>query len=247
MSANAHPMRRLIGYARDRQRDVWLASLYSVLNKIFDVLPEILIGVAVDVVVNRHDSFLARLGLPDPVHQLLALTALTIVVWVLESVTEYLAAVRWRNLAQHLQHRLRIEGYGHLQRLDPGRIEQQRSGRLMAVLNEDVNQIERFLNTGAHDLLQVACSSLLVGAVFVVLTPGVAVLAMLPALWLMAVWVGDKWAGLAGLVWVAGRVLYVTSYIADPEKRGPGFMLTFLPFAAAWITSLAAISMTFLR
>lgn len=72
-------------------------------------------------------------------------------------------------------------------------------------------------------------------------------LAMLPALWLMAVWVGDKWAGLAGLVWVVGRVLYVTSYIGDPEKRGPGFMLTFLPFAAAWIASLAAIAMTFVR
>jgi len=175
-----HPLKRLLGHAADRRGDVRLATAWSILNKVFDVLPEILIGVAVDVVVNRHDSFLARLGLPDPVHQLLALTALTIVVWVLESVTEYLAAVRWRNLAQHLQHRLRIEGYGHLQRLDPGRIEQQRSGRLMAVLNEDVNQIERFLNTGAHDLLQVACSSLLVGAVFVVLTPGVAVLAMLP-------------------------------------------------------------------
>ncbi len=73
MSANAHPMRRLIGYARDRQRDVWLASLYSVLNKVFDVLPEILIGVAVDVVVHQRESFIARMGLPDPVHQLLLL------------------------------------------------------------------------------------------------------------------------------------------------------------------------------
>jgi len=36
----------------------------------------------------------------------------------------------------------------------------------MAVLNEDVNQIERFLNTGANDLIQVAVSSVLVGAVF---------------------------------------------------------------------------------
>jgi len=175
-----HPLRRLLAYARDRRGDVRKAALYSVLNKLFDVLPEILIGVAVDVVVHQRGSFIARLGLPDPVHQLLLLTALTIAVWTLESLFEYLLAVKWRNLAQDLQHRLRLDAYRHIQRLDPGRIERERSGRLMAVLNEDVHQIERFLNTGANDLIQVACSSLLVGAVFFALTPGLAVLAILP-------------------------------------------------------------------
>ena len=175
-----HPLKRLAGHVRPWRSQARQAAAYSVLNKVFDVLPEILIGVAVDVVVNRQDSFLARAGLPDPVHQLLALTGLTILVWALESLTEYLAMVRWRNLAQNLQHALRQETYGHLQRLDPGTLERLRSGRLMAVLNEDVNQVERFLNTGAHDLIQVACSTLLVGAVFAVLTPSLAVLAMLP-------------------------------------------------------------------
>jgi ATP-binding cassette subfamily B protein len=50
----------------------------------------------------------------------------------------------------------------------------------MALLNEDVNQVERFLNTGANDLIQVAVSSVLVGAVFFVLTADLAALAMLP-------------------------------------------------------------------
>ena len=57
-----HPLRRLFGYARQYRRDVVLATVYSVLNKFFDVLPEVLIGIAVDVVVNRKDSFLARAG-----------------------------------------------------------------------------------------------------------------------------------------------------------------------------------------
>lgn len=178
--SDAHPLRRLAGYARDRQRDVWLATSYSVFNKVFDVLPEILIGVAVDVVVHQRESFIARAGLPDPVHQLLLLSGLTILVWALESLFEYLLALKWRNLAQDLQHRLRLDAYRHIQSLDPGRIERERSGRLMSVLNEDVHQIERFLNTGANDLIQVACSSLLVGAVFFVLTPSLAVLAILP-------------------------------------------------------------------
>jgi ATP-binding cassette subfamily B protein len=106
MSA-AHPLRRLLGFARPYRRDALLGTVYSVLNKIFDVLPELLIGVAVDVVVNRKASFLARLGLVEPMHQLYALVALTIAVWVFESLFEYLYALKWRGLAQNLQHELR--------------------------------------------------------------------------------------------------------------------------------------------
>ncbi|MBD8525805.1 ABC transporter ATP-binding protein [Pseudomarimonas arenosa] len=175
-----HPLSRLLNYARPHRRKIWAGSLYSVLNKVFDILPEILIGVAVDVVVNRQDSFLASFGLPDPLHQLLVLTALTIVVWVLESSFEYLYALRWRGLAQDLQHELRLAAYAHIQQLPPDFVSRSRSGRLLAVLNEDVHQIERFLNTGANDLIQVFVSSLLVGAVFFLLTADLAALAFLP-------------------------------------------------------------------
>ncbi|MCG6116733.1 MAG: ABC transporter ATP-binding protein/permease [Aquimonas sp.] len=175
-----HPLRRLLGHARSYRRHASVASIYTVVNKVFDVLPEILIGVAVDVVVNQRESFLARMGLPDPLHQLLLLTVLTILIWGLESLTEYLAMVRWRNLAQSLQHDLRMEAYGHLQKLSPGTLADARSGRLSSVLNEDVHQIERFMNNGAHDLIQVFCSTLLVGAVFFVLSAPLALLALLP-------------------------------------------------------------------
>lgn len=174
------PLRQLLAFARPYRRDITWATVYSVLNKLFDVLPELLIGVAVDVVVNRKDSFLARQGLIEPTAQLYALVALTIVVWMCESFFEYRYALRWRGLAQNLQHDLRQAAYTHIQRLPPGYVERERSGRLMAVLNEDVNQIERFLNTGANDLIQVFCSSLMVGAVFFVITPKLAVLALLP-------------------------------------------------------------------
>lgn len=162
------------------RRDAVLATVWSVANKVMDVLPEILIGVAVDVVVNRQDSFVARPGVPDPVHQLVLLTVATALVWAFESLFEYLYALKWRRLAQDLQHVLRQSAYGHLQALPPDAIATRRSGRLMALLNEDVNQVERFLNTGANDLIQVFVSSLLIGAVFFVLTADLAALAILP-------------------------------------------------------------------
>src|ERR1700749_4348494 len=63
---HVHPLRRLFGYARGYRRDLVLATVYSVANKFFDVLPELLIGIAVDVVVNRRTSFVARMGVVDP-------------------------------------------------------------------------------------------------------------------------------------------------------------------------------------
>ncbi len=178
--SSSHPLSRLFAFARPYRRNAVLATIYSVLNKFFDVLPELLIGVAVDVVVNQKQSFLAGLGINDPMTQLWWLVALTVVIWVAESGFEYLYALKWRGLAQDLQHELRQAAYTHVQKLPPDFIARERSGKLMALMNEDVNQIERFLNNGANDLIQVFCSSIMVGAVFFVITSKLAVLALLP-------------------------------------------------------------------
>ncbi|HXS16556.1 MAG TPA: ABC transporter transmembrane domain-containing protein, partial [Polyangiaceae bacterium] len=138
------------------------------------------IGVAVDVVVSKKQSFLARAGWVDPYHQLFILTAATVAVWVLESWFEYLYEIRWRGLAQDLQHRLRMDAYRHVQRLDLGWFESRRTGNLMSVLSDDINQMERFLNGGANDLIQVAVGTLMVGFVFVGISPTIALLAGLP-------------------------------------------------------------------
>ena len=180
MHPRMHPLRRLFGYARQYRADVVVASIYSILNKFFDVLPEILIGVAVDVVVNRKESFLAKAGIADPKDQLILLTIITVAVWVAESLFEYLYELKWRNLAQNLQHDLRMDAYRHVQKLELAYFERNRTGNLLAVLNEDVNQMERFLNGGANDLIQVLCGTLMVGAVFFALTSKLAFLALIP-------------------------------------------------------------------
>ena len=109
-----HPIQRLFHYASGYRRDFRLATLYSVLNKFFDILPEVLIGAAVDVVVKGEQSFLARhvlvnVGITDTWQQLLVLGAVNVFVWGGESLTQYLYEVKWRQLAQDIQHDLRLE------------------------------------------------------------------------------------------------------------------------------------------
>ena len=50
----------------------------------------------------------------------------------------------------------------------------------MSILNDDINQMERFLNGGANDLIQIVTGSVLVGAVFFALAAKIALLALLP-------------------------------------------------------------------
>jgi ATP-binding cassette, subfamily B, bacterial len=175
-----HPLRRLFQHARAYRSQALWASAFSVLNKLFDVLPEVLIGVAVDVVVSRKSSFLSRFGVSEPHRQLLTLAVITVFVWVFESTFEYLYAVRWRNLAQNLQHDLRMVSYAHVQKLELSWFERTRTGTLMSILNDDINQMERFLNGGANDLIQVLTGTVLVGAVFFTLTTKIALLALIP-------------------------------------------------------------------
>ena len=170
----------LLRYARGYRSRIILASLYSILNKLFDVLPEILIGIAIDVVVRREASFIASLGVVEPFHQVLLIGVLTILIWALESLFEFLHLVAWRNLAQALQHDLRLDAYGHLQQLDMAWFEDASTGNLVAILNDDINQLERFLDGGANALIQVVAAVMAVGAVFFYLSPPIALMAFTP-------------------------------------------------------------------
>lgn len=176
----APPLRRLWAYTSDHRRQVLLACLYSVLNKIFDLAPPVLIGAAVDVVVEREDSLIASMGFPDVGTQLWILAAATVAVWGAESLFEYAYKVLWRNLAQTIQHELRLDAYAHVQDLEMAYFADRSVGGLMAILNDDVNQLERFLDGGANDLLQVGTTVLAISAVFFWLAPGVAWMALLP-------------------------------------------------------------------
>lgn len=171
---------RLLRYARGYRRRIIAATTCSVINKLFDIAPEILIGVAIDVVVNQEQSFVARLGFETAQQQITILAVLTFFIWAGESLFEYLYQILWRNLAQRLQSDLRQDAYEHAQRLDMSFFEARSSGQLVATMNDDVNQLERFLDGGANAMIQVVVTVVAVGAVFFVLSPLIALLAFTP-------------------------------------------------------------------
>src|ERR1700752_1654790 len=110
------PLRRLWHYARGHRRTVVGATIFTVLNKLCDGMPELLIGPGVDVVVRGDQSLVGQvLGIEDKTTQLIALAIINVVVWLGESGTEYIAQVLWRNLAQTVEHEARLDAYRHVQ------------------------------------------------------------------------------------------------------------------------------------
>ncbi len=175
-----HPLQRLLAHEKGYQPQIVRASICSVLNKIFDLAPPALIGMAVDIVVQQENSLLAGWGIVDVRQQFLVLTLITFVIWSGESIFEYAYARLWRNLAQNIQHDLRLEAYAHLQELELSFFEERSTGGLLSILNDDVNQLERFLDGGANEILQVVTTVIIIGTGFFVLAPSVAWMAMLP-------------------------------------------------------------------
>lgn len=228
---------RLIERLQPHRRTVVLAAVCSVLNKLFDLAPPVLIGLAVDVVVQQKTSWLASLGLRSVPSQLTLLAVLSFVIWSAESLFEYLYALLWRNLAQTVQHELRIEGYDHLQRLEMAFFEAGSSGQLITILNDDINQLERFLDHGANEILQLITTVVAIGGAMVVLSPSVAGVSFLPIPLIL-------WGSLRfqrRLAPLYGDVRSRASDLASRLSNNLGGMLTIKSYAAeAWERSKMA-------
>ena len=173
-------LKKLFTYITPWRKDYYLGSLFSFLNKIFDIAPEILIGVAVDLVVKKNDSFVSSLGFNSISSQVFFLGAATFIIWALESTFEYLYLIRWRGLAQKVEHSLRVSAYDHAQKLDISWHESKMTGDIAAVLNDDINQLEKFLNNGINQIIQVVVSTISIGIIFFYISPLIASIAILP-------------------------------------------------------------------
>ena len=170
----------LLKYTNPWRLRMILASFYSVLNKIFDLAPEILIGITVDLIVERKDSFVASLGFESITSQIIFLGISTFFIWSLESLFQYLYSINWRNISQNVEHYIRLDAYDHVQKLDLSWYENENIGNITAILNDDVNQLERFLDSGINSIIQIIISTIVVGAVFFYISPLIACIAIMP-------------------------------------------------------------------
>jgi len=179
-SSSYGSFKRFLKYAKPWKGKIFLSSTYSILNKLFDIAPEILIGIAVDLVVQKNNSIIAKMGFESTQSQITVLAIATFLIWAFESLFQYLYSISWRNLAQTVEHNIRMDAYTHVQKLDIAWFENKKIGDITSKLNDDVNQLERFLDNGFNTIIQLIVSSIAIGGVFFYISPLVASISILP-------------------------------------------------------------------
>jgi ATP-binding cassette subfamily B protein len=148
-------MVRLFGYLRSYRNRMALATGASVANKVLDLMPPLLVGWVIDSLRGQPPEWIAALaGTSDPWSMALVLSGLSVVIFFFESLFQWLYQAAFMNLAQQVQHDLRMDVYNRIQSREIAFFEEHRLGEVLAMLNDDVNQLERFLNTGFNELVQ---------------------------------------------------------------------------------------------
>ena len=179
-SNKVNPMLRLYLNLNKEKSLLFFAFISSVINKVLDLAPPVIIGLAVDILVKEENSWIANFGIKQVPNQLIILAIGSGFIWSAESFFEYLYSVLWRNLAQISQHKLRMKAYAHIQKLDMQFFESDNTGRLLSILNDDINQLERFLDHGANQIIQLFITVLFIGGTMLIIAPRIALFAFFP-------------------------------------------------------------------
>ncbi len=177
-----HELRR---YLSPHRLELYRACFASVCNKVLDLMPPVLVGWVIDSVRGEPPNWIANFvgfafGTGTPLAMASFLAVLGVLIFALESFFQWWYQYGFMTLAQKVQHRLRTDAYDHIQSRELEFFENHRMGETMTMLNDDVNQLERFLNTGFNELLQLLVLFLFTGVVLLGVSWQLAILGILP-------------------------------------------------------------------
>ncbi len=71
--------------------------------------------------------------------------------------------------------------------------------------------------------------------------------AFVPGVWLFSLLVNPRAGAMVGAVWIVGRVIYAFSYASAPERRGPGFIISFIALVVLVVGALVQSVVTLLQ
>jgi ATP-binding cassette subfamily B protein len=173
-------MWRLYGeYGRPNAGMAAVGTAATVASRTTGLVPALVLGIAIDAILLDSRPFRIP-AVPDallpttPAEQIWFTVALLVGATVAGAVMSWLQNYGWNRFAQNIQHALRVDAYEALQALDRTYFDQSRTGELLSVLNNDVNQLESFLTDGVSSALRIVALVVGVGAIMVLLNPWLA-------------------------------------------------------------------------
>jgi ATP-binding cassette subfamily B protein len=180
------PMRRLFAeYGRDNA-DYFAVGLFaSIFARVLDLLPPLLLGLAIDAIIRQETSF-GLLLIPDAwlpttqTGQLWLTGGIVAGAFLLAAGFHWARNWGWNNFAQHIQHDVRTDTYDKMQRLNMDFYADKQTGEMMSVLSNDVNRLERFLNDGMNSVFRLGVMVVGIAAILFWINWQLALIALVP-------------------------------------------------------------------
>jgi ATP-binding cassette subfamily B protein len=179
-------MARLFGeYGRPNAWYFLVGLAGSVVARVLDLLPPLLLGFAIDAVI-RNDQPFSLPFVPDSMlpaareDQLILVVAIIAVAFFGGAAFHWGRNWGWNSFAQNIQHAIRTDTYDKMQRLNMDFFSDKQTGEMMSVLSNDVNRLERFLNEGMNAAFRLSIMVLGIAGILLYLNWQLALVALVP-------------------------------------------------------------------
>ncbi|WP_135664037.1 ABC transporter ATP-binding protein [Halorhabdus rudnickae] len=164
------PMARLFrSYGWDYRVPFAVGFVSSVAARILDLLPPLLLTVAIDGIFG--DQAFSLWLVPDAwlpgtrAGQLWLTVAIIATAFLIGAAFHWMRNWGWNIFSQNIQHDVRTDTYDKMQRLNMDFFADKQTGELMSILSNDVNRLERFLNDGMNSFFRLSIMVLGIAAI----------------------------------------------------------------------------------
>jgi ATP-binding cassette subfamily B protein len=185
-----NPMKRLFAeYGRAYLPQVSVGVIASVFARLLDLLPPLMLGIAIDAVFYEDARFSEQIPLvvlpeawlpTDRPEQFWFTVAVIAGAFALGAAFHWVRNWGFNAFAQHIQHDVRTDTYDRMQRLNMEFFSDKQTGEMMSILSNDVNRLERFLNDGMNSLFRLSVMVVGIGGLLVWINWQLALVALLP-------------------------------------------------------------------
>ncbi|PSP96701.1 multidrug ABC transporter ATP-binding protein [Halobacteriales archaeon QS_5_70_17] len=181
-----NPMKRLfVEYGARNKTALTVGILSSIVARVLDLLPPLLLALAVDAIFldsRAFDLWLVPEALEPTTRagQLRLSAGLIAVAFLGGAAFHWTRNWGWNAFAQHIQHAIRTDTYDKMQRLNMDFFADKQTGEMMSVLSNDVNRLERFLNDGMNSAFRLGVMVVGISVVLFVTNWQLALIALVP-------------------------------------------------------------------
>ncbi|MDY6765655.1 MAG: ABC transporter ATP-binding protein [Halobacteria archaeon] len=172
-------------YGRPNWSYFGVGVLGSVVARVLDLLPPVVLGLAIDSIFRDTRPFsllfLSSDMTPDTkVAQFWFAVGLIALAFFGGASFHWIRNWGWNSFAQNIQHNIRTDTYDKMQRLNMGFFDDKQTGEMMSILSNDVNRLERFLNDGMNSAFRLGIMVLGIAAILFYINWQLALVALVP-------------------------------------------------------------------